>query len=173
MQDDPVIETDRLILRKIRESDFPDYERLCADPNVMRFLGGTRKPMDKIEAWRSFAYHVGHWELRGCGYFIAVDKASERFAGRIGFTDFNGWPGFELGWTIAPEFQRRGYATEGARRLLKYAFEEMDKSHVISLIHADNIPSIRVADHLGEKPEGNAVVMGMPCTIYGIDRPSN
>jgi RimJ/RimL family protein N-acetyltransferase len=170
MQDNLVIETERLILRKFRETDFPDYEKLHADPQVMRFLGGARKPLDKVEAWRAFAYHVGHWALRGCGYFVAIDKATGRFAGRIGFTDFDGWPGFELGWTIAPEFQGRGYATEGARRLLRYAFEDMDKSHVISLIHPENVASIRVAEHLGEKPEGNTVVMGMPCIIYGIDR---
>lgn len=167
---DFVIETERLLLRKFRESDFPDYEKLCANPDVMRYLGNMGKAMDTIEAWRSFAYHVGHWELRGYGYLIAIDKESGKFAGRIGFTNPEGWPGFELGWTIAPEFQRRGLATEGAKRLLKYAFEEMDKSHVISLIHPDNTPSIRVAEHLGEKPEGRTVVMGMPCIIYGIDR---
>jgi len=43
---------------------------------------------------------------------------------------------------------------------------------VISLIHPDNRASIRVAERLGEKPEGTAEVLGIPVIIYGIDRPS-
>jgi RimJ/RimL family protein N-acetyltransferase len=92
--------------------------------------------------------------------------------GRIGFTDMATWPGFELGWTIATEFQGRGLATEGARRLLRYAFEELDKPHVISLIHPDNVASRRVAEKLGEKIEGQADLFDFPVLIYGVDRPS-
>lgn len=152
----------------LREDDFEEYATLCANPDVMRFLGG--KTFDRTEAWRHLAFLIGHWHLRGYGYFAAEDKETRRFAGRIGFTNPAGWPGFELGWTLAPEFQGRGLATEGARRLLRYAFEEMDMSHVISLIHPDNAPSIRVAERLGEKLEGRTEVLGMPVLIYGIDR---
>jgi RimJ/RimL family protein N-acetyltransferase len=164
-----VIETDRLILRMLREQDFEEYATLCANPDVMRFLNG--KPFTRVEAWRHMAMLVGHWYFRGYGYFAAEDKATGRFVGRIGFTDFADWPGFELGWTIAPEYQGKGLATEGARRLLQYAFDELDQPHVISLINRDNTPSIRVAEHLGEKVEGNTEVLGMPVLIYGIDRP--
>ena len=169
--DGPKIETERLILRMLREDDdFEEYAKLCANPEIMRYTLG--KPLDRSEAWRLFAYHVGHWQLRGYGYFAAIDKASGRFAGRIGFTNSQGWPGFELGWTLGPDFQGKGLATEGARRLLRYAFEELDQPHVISLIHPENTPSIRVAERLGEKPEGQTEVLGMLLTIYGIDRDS-
>ncbi len=164
----PVIETERLILREFREEDFPVYEALAADMNVMRFLGG--KTMDRVEAWRHMAFMVGHWTLRGYGYFALEDKESGQFIGRAGFTNPAGWPGFELGWTIAPSHQRRGFAYEAAARLLRYAFEDLDKSHVISLIHRDNIPSQRVAEKLGETVEGDTIVLGMPVLIYGIDR---
>jgi RimJ/RimL family protein N-acetyltransferase len=164
----PVIETERLILREFREEDFPVYEALAADINVMRFLGG--KTMDRVEAWRHMAFMVGHWTLRGYGYFALEEKESGQFIGRAGFTNPAGWPGFELGWTIAPSHQRRGFAFEAATRLLRFAFEDLDKSHVISLIHRDNNPSRRVAEKLGETVEGEAVVLGMPVLIYGIDR---
>ena len=166
----PVIETERLILREFREEDFPVYEKLAADPDVMRYLGG--KTMSQVEAWRHMAFMVGHWQLRGYGYFALEDKATGEFIGRSGFTNPTGWPGFELGWTIAPWHQRRGFAFEAAQRLLKFAFEELDKDHVISLIHPDNTPSRRVAEKLGEKVEGETEVLGMPVLIYGIDRPS-
>ena len=163
-------ETERLILRTYRLSDYEDHYKLCANPNVMRYLLGG-KALSRLEAWRHMAFLVGHWELLGYGYFAAVEKASGRFVGRIGFTNPEGWPGFELGWTLAPEFQGKGFATEGGRFLLKYAFNEMGRDHVISVIHPDNKPSIRVAERLGEKLEGNADVEGVPFLVYGIDKP--
>jgi RimJ/RimL family protein N-acetyltransferase len=164
------LETERLILRTYRLSDFEDHFKLCADPNIMRYLIGG-KPMSRLEAWRHMAFLVGHWELLGYGYFAAEEKATGRFVGRIGFTNPEGWPGFEVGWTIAPEFQGRGFATEGGRFLLDYAFNEMKRDHVISVIHPDNKPSIRVAERLGEKLEGQTEVADMSMLIYGIDNP--
>ena len=165
------LETERLILRNYRLSDFEDHFKLCADPDLMRYLIGG-KPMSRLEAWRHMAFLVGHWELLGYGYFAAIEKATGKFVGRIGFTNPEGWPGFEVGWTISPEFQGHGFATEGGRFLLEYAFNEMGKDHVISVIHPENKPSIRVAEKLGEKLEGETDV-GMPVLIYGIDRPVN
>jgi len=164
----PELESDRLRFRMLRESDFPVIEKWCADINVMRFLGG--KTMDTIQAWRHMAYQVGHWVLRGYGYYAVEDKSTGQFVGRVGFTNQTGWPGFELGWTIWPDYQGRGYATEAASRLLRYAFDDLDQPHVISLIHADNTPSRRVAEKLGETIEGHTEVLGMPVLIYGIAR---
>jgi RimJ/RimL family protein N-acetyltransferase len=54
--------------------------------------------------------------------------------------------------------------------LLAYAFDELDRHHVVSLIHPDNAPSRRVAEKLGEKIEGETIVLTMPVLIYGRDR---
>ena len=132
----------------------------------MRYLIGG-KPLSRFEAWRHMAFLVGHWELLGYGYFAAEEKATGRFIGRIGYTNPEGWPGFEVGWTIAPEFQGKGFATEGGRFLLEYAFNEMGKDHVISVIHPDNKPSIRVAERLGEKLEGKGMSWARPCWFMG------
>ena len=162
------LETERLILRMWREADFEQYAELCADPEVMRFLGG--KVFDRIETWRHMASMIGHWHLRGFGIWAVEEKDSGRLAGRIGCIYPEGWPGFEVGWTLKREFWGKGYATEAARHSLEYAFNELDKPHVISLIHPDNHASIRVAERLGEKLEGTVHVVGMDLLIYGIDR---
>lgn len=167
----PLLETDRLLLRMWREEDFEPYALMCADEEIMRYLGGGNT-LSRLEAWRHMAFLVGHWELLGYGIWAVEEKASGEFAGRIGFLNPVGWPGFEIGWTLAHKFWGKGYATEGARRALQYAFEELDKDHVISLIHPDNQPSIRVAERLGEKLEGNTELMGRNTLIYGIDRPA-
>ncbi len=165
------LETDRLILRLWREDDFEEYAAMCADPEVMRFLGG--KTFDRLEAWRHMAFMVGHWQLRGYGPWAVQEKASGELVGRIGFLNPVGWPAFELGWTLARKFWGRGYASEGARRALAYAFEELDKDHVISLIDPQNTNSIKVAERLGEKLEGKTPLLGREVLIYGIDRPVN
>jgi len=165
------LETERLLLRQWRLDDFDTYEKMCADEEIMRYIGG--KAFSRIEAWRHMAYLVGHWELLGYGHFAVEEKASGRFIGRIGFLNPGGWPGFEIGWTLAREAWGKGFAIEGARRALDFAFKELDKPHVISLIHPENKASIRVAERLGEKVEGKTEVLGIPVLIYGIDRPAN
>lgn len=168
---DPIqLETDRLLLRMWRESDFEPYAKMCANPDVMRFLGG--KTFDRLEAWRHMAFLVGHWQLLGYGHWAVEEKNSNQFIGRIGFLNPEGWPGFEIGWTLAPEAWGKGYAVEGARYALEYAFNELDKPHVISLIHPENKNSIRVAEKLGETLEGQTQLLGHDVLIYGIDRPT-
>ncbi len=163
-----IIESDRLILRMFREEDLEAYAKLTANPEVMRFLGG--KTFDRLEAWRHMAFLLGHWHLRGYGLWAVEEKASGNLVGRIGFLNPAEWPGFELGWTLAREYWGRGYATEGARRALKYGFNELDRPHIISLIHPDNNSSIRVAERLGEKVEGKTQLLGHEVLLYGIDR---
>ena len=116
------------------------------------------------------AFYLGHWRLRGYGLWALEEAATGRLAGRVGFFNPEGWPGFELGWTLAREFWGRGYATEGARRALEHAFTEMGREHVISLIRPDNLPSVRVAERLGERLEGRVELLGSPALVYGITR---
>jgi RimJ/RimL family protein N-acetyltransferase len=163
------LETPRLILRQWRVNDFEPYAAICADADVMRYLGGG-KALSRGEAWRHMAFMVGHWQLLGYGHFAVEEKETGTFVGRIGFLNPEGWPGFEIGWTLGRAAWGKGYATEGARRALEYAFDELDKDHVISLIHPQNTASIRVAERLGEKPEGTTEIMEVPVIVFGIDR---
>ena len=162
------LETERLTLRMWRGDDFEEYARICADEEVMRYLGG--KSYSRLEAWRSMAYMVGHWHLRGYGNWAGEEKEGGHFIGRMGFFNPEGWPGFEVGWTLGRESWGKGYASEGARRMLEYAFTEMGRDHVISLIHPENRASIKVAEKIGEKVEGQTEVLGIPVLIYGISR---
>ena len=162
------LETERLLLRQWRLDDFEPYAEICADPEVMRYIGG--KPYSRTEAWRHMAFMVGHWQLLGYGHFAVEEKATRKFIGRIGFLNPADWPAFEIGWTLGRTYWGKGYATEGARRALEYAFDVLDKEHVISLIHPENRASMRVAERLGEKPEGRDEVLDIPVIIFGIDR---
>jgi len=160
------LETDRLLLRMFQQSDLDAYAAMSADPEVMRFLGG--KVLNRNEAWRSMAQVCGHWQLRGYGMWAVVEKASGEMVGRVGCLHPEGWPGFEIGWTLRREFWGQGYATEAARAAFDWAFEKLGIPHIISLIAPSNVRSIRVAERLGEVLEGKTKVLDMDVLVYGI-----
>jgi len=164
------LETERLILRMFRQEDFAPYARICADAEVMRYLG-EGKALEGWEAWRQMATIVGHWQLRGYGLWAVEERETGHLVGRIGLFNPEGWPGLEVGWVLGRAYWGKGYATEGARRALGYAFQELNLPHVISLIHPENHASIRVAERIGETLEGKTQLFGHEVLVYGIDRP--
>src|ERR1051325_7357740 len=161
------LESERLLLRWFRKDDFSSYVEIASDPEVMKFIGGTQT---QLEAWRAMAAHIGHWYFFGYGVFAVEEKASGRMVGRIGFMNPPGWPGFELGWTLARASWGKGYATEGAARAMEYAFTEMNRDHLISCIAPDNLSSAKVAQRLGQTVEGETELLGKRVLIYGISR---
>jgi RimJ/RimL family protein N-acetyltransferase len=128
------LETDRLILRRLRESDLDAYAEMYADPEVMRYIGDGQ-PLPRFLARRKLARLVGHWSLRGYGLWAAEEHSSGVLVGHIDFWKPDGWPGFGLGWRLRRSFWARGYATEGARTALQFAFARLEQQHVISQIH--------------------------------------
>ena len=161
------VETERLRLRHFKHEDLDDYARISADPEVMRYIG-KGQPLSREDAWRSMAFHSGHWQLRGFGQWAIELKETGRLIGRIGLFMPEGWPGLEVGWLLDREYWGRGLATEGGRAALNYAFQELRAEHVVSIIHPENHASIRVAEKLGERFERHDTVNGNQAVIYGI-----
>jgi RimJ/RimL family protein N-acetyltransferase len=161
--------TERLTLRTFRAEDAAPYAAMCADPEVMRYLGEGRT-LTPAEAWRQMAMILGHWRLRGYGLWAVEERATGALLGRLGFFNPEGWPGLELAWALRREAWGKGYATEGARRALAHAFTEMGQPRVISLIHPRNVASIRVAERLGQTLEDRTELYGHEVLVYGIDR---
>ena len=161
------IETERLLLRPIRADDFEDWARCFADPAVNRHLLG--KPMERWEAWRNMATVIGHWSLRGYGFFSVAEKATGRWVGRVGPWFPEGWPGQEVGWTIAPWAQRKGYAAESGLACVRYAFEHLGWPEVIHIIRPGNEGSIRTAERIGSRLLRSVDdLMGLgPVLVYG------
>jgi RimJ/RimL family protein N-acetyltransferase len=75
------IETTRLLLRRWREGDLGAYARICADPEVMRYLPATLGLEESVEQMAGF---VRHWEERGFGLWAVEERASGEFVGFIG-----------------------------------------------------------------------------------------
>ena len=136
----------------LHDEDFEQYTAIHSDAEVTKFT--ARAHLDRMETWRHLAMIAGHWHLRGFGMWGVFEKSTGALVGRVGFHQPDGWPDFELGWTIGRNWWGKGYAPEAAKRCLDYAFDEMGRDRVISLIDPQNLSSIRVAEKLGQKVEG-------------------
>ena len=159
--------TRRLLLRMFRETDLDDYAQMCADPEVVRYLGAGI-PMPRPEVWRHIAMILGHWQLRGYGLWAVEEQSTGQLIGRIGLFNPEGWPEVEVGWMLRRSSWGYGFATEGAQAALRYAFETLHQVHVISMIRPENAASIRVAERLGETLENRLEIMGGEALIFGI-----
>lgn len=168
----PTLTADRLVLRAFREDDVPALTALHSDPEVVRFLRPNGAPeTNPRQAWEYIAMHMGHWLLKGYGKWAMADPKTDELIGRIGYFHMPyEWPGLELGWTVARRLWGQGYATEAARLALDWGFQNLDTNEIISAVHPDNAPSIRVAERLGERHVRDAAIHGSPCRIYALTR---
>ncbi|MDQ3823669.1 MAG: GNAT family N-acetyltransferase [Actinomycetota bacterium] len=165
--------TERLRLRPWRDDDLVHLERLNSDPRFTRFLnpgGAVYAPgwtADKLARMRA------DWDSRGWGAWAVEERGTARFVGRVGFQYHRMWPDDpELGWGVDPELWGRGYATEAAAGALRHAFEALAFPRVVSILHPENTPSIRVAEKLGERPYATVrwEAGGIDLLVYAIER---
>jgi RimJ/RimL family protein N-acetyltransferase len=168
-----MIETERLLLRKIDpERDFEPWAQSMADPATVRYLGV--KPMNRAESWRHMAVIIGHWEIRGYGFFSLEHKETGHWVGRVGPWNPEGWPAPEVGWTISPDHQRKGYASEAARAAIEYAFTTLGWSEVSHVIVDGNVASIGVAEKIGSRfirsQDGVPGIIDERVHVYGQSR---
>jgi RimJ/RimL family protein N-acetyltransferase len=145
---DPMLQTERLILRLPRAEDFDAWAAFMADEETARHIGGTQV---RAVAWRGFTGVAGAWQIQGFGMFSVIEKASGRWIGRLGPWMPEGWPGTEVGWGIVRDAWGRGYAVEGAVAAIDWAFGHLGWSEVIHTIGPANFASQRVAIKLGSR----------------------
>lgn len=141
-----MIETERLLLRVPREEDLDGWAALMGDEESARFIGGV---MPRSTAWRGMAAMTGSWSLRGYGMFSVIEKASNRWIGRVGPWCPEGWPGTEVGWALGRWAWGNGYAFEAASASIDWAFAALGWSEVIHIIAPENARSRQLASRLG------------------------
>jgi RimJ/RimL family protein N-acetyltransferase len=167
------IRTDRLLLRRWCEGDLDAYARLCADPEVMRYIGGGAT-LTRDESEAQVSGFERHWEELGFGLWAAEERASGRLIGFVGLARLDDWVRgsheTEVGWRLERTFWGRGLATEGALASLRYGFKELGLERIISIIQPENVASRRVAEKAGLTLRGEARWRGHDVIWYGIDR---
>ena len=142
-----------MILRRLAETDAGWLAALYGDPRVMRFITLQPPSLAEVEASILPAYLLEYRELAdGLGSFAAIEKWTGQFVGRFSLKPANSYGltgGTELGYRLCPEFWGHGLATEGARALIRSAFERLHVDRVVATTMADNTGSWRVLEKCG------------------------
>lgn len=172
--DMPMIETERLVLRRHRAADLDACAAMWGDAEITRFIGG--KPFAREDVWARLLRYVGHWSMLGFGYWAIDDKASGKFIGELGFADFQrdispALDAPELGWALARHAQGHGYAIEAVRAATIWGDRHFGISHTVCMIRPDNLPSIRVADKAGYRQQRQLLYKGLPMLLFARSTP--
>lgn len=153
---DAFLTSERLAYRRMSERDFPALCRMLQDPQVM-YAWEHAFSDDEVRAWLD--RRRAGYAARGYDYFLAVDPSTGEAVGQIGLLDeeIDGRHFVGLGYILCRDAWGRGYATEGARTMLQYAFEALGAEEVVATIRPENTASRRVAQRLGMALEGEYV----------------
>lgn len=147
------LETERLLFRRPIRSDLHWYTKYCLTERT-RYVGG---PFNEVQAFEKLASMIGHWELRGFGRFVFLERVSERPLGHFGALQLSSSQPPEITRTIWDEMdQGKGFATEAGVAFKNYATRELGLSNLIARVHRDNSASRRLAERLGGELDAEA-----------------
>lgn len=145
------IRTDRLLLRQWRPGDLDAYAEMCADPEVMRWIGDGRT-RTRPECLKAISRFEAAWEQQGFGLFAVELQSSRALIGFAGLAvpDFmpEVMPAVEIGWRLSRRAWGQGFATEAARPVLQQALGTPKLERIVSIIQSGNVASERIAAKL-------------------------
>lgn len=146
------IETERLILRSWRESDFAPFAALNADPAVMEFFPDTLGRVDSDVLALRVKERI---ETEGLGFFAVEVKGGPDFIGMVGPSvppygaQLPCGPCTEVGWRLSRAAWGKGYASEAASASLDFAFGTLGRDEVVSFTAVQNQRSQAVMRRIG------------------------
>lgn len=150
------IETDRLIIRSMREADLGPLAALWTDPEVTHYMGGPRNYEEILKDLREGAQLDPQPAF---DLWPVIEKETCQMIGHCGILekDIEGRNEYEIVYVLAKSAWGKGFATEAARSLKDYAFNQLGLKRVTALIDPDNLKSEMVATKIGLRYEKDTV----------------
>lgn len=165
-------ETQRLKFRLLQNSDFETWIDLFRKEGVARFvaLDHLATPEEQCQMWFERAF-TRYNDERG-GLNVLIDKQTNQLVGQCGLLiqEVDSVTRMEVGYSVLPQFWCNGYATEAAIKCRDYAFENNFTDSLISIIHIENVSSMKVAANNGMKLQTTTVYKGFPVNIFQITK---
>ncbi len=168
-----ILETERLFFRRLTMDDLDDLFALYQSPEVRKYysegIPSYEETKQELE-WMIEQCYVKY----GFGMWATIYKATDKFIGRCGLTpmDIEGHEEIEVGYMLAREYWGQGLATEAAKAILQYGFDELKISRLICVVNPGNEASSKVAIKIGMTLEIDGDVNGEPTLLYSINKPS-
>jgi [ribosomal protein S5]-alanine N-acetyltransferase len=149
-----IAETERLILREMTVEDAEDLHRIYSDAETMKFLGGKSASAD--ERVQIEEHIENYYKKYGFGLWATILKENNRLVGRCGllFQEIEGAKDLEIAYLFDRDYWGKGFAAEAAEMLVELGFERFGFQRIVAHIDPQNTASIRVAEKVGLKYEG-------------------
>jgi len=169
-----IIETKRLILRRITIADTSDFFELDSNPNVHLFL--ENKPVKTIEESKAMIADIlQQYKTNGLGRLAMIEKTTNEFIGWAGLKleenlrqEFDY---YDLGYRLKEQFWGKGYATEAAFASLNYGFKDLKLSEIGAAADVEHIASNTILTKIGMQPSGTFECKGDLCNWYIFKNP--
>jgi len=167
------IRTSRLRLTPIRINELDELHRLWTGPEVRKYIWDD-VAISREEAASIIAQSDDYFLHRRFGLWAmkqgVVPAGEDRIIGFCGFWHFRDPPELELIYGLEPVYWGRGLATEAARAMIQYGFEQLSFDSIVGSTDAANTRSAPVMDRAGMTLTRRAVVAGLETIFYAISR---
>jgi ribosomal-protein-alanine N-acetyltransferase len=167
-----ILETDRLILRRLIPEDLDALYALYSDPDVRRYFPEGVLTYEETKEELEWFLN-GHPNYPQLGLWATILKENGQFIGRCGLLPWtiDGHPEVEVAYALAKQVWGQGLATEAAQAIVHYAFDQLGYSRLICLPERDNAASIRVATKIGMTFEKEGQDDKGPFLLYSMSKP--
>ena len=172
-----ILETPRLLLRRLVPDDLDALYALYRDPEMRRYFPPEGVSPDKTLTYEETKEEL-EWFLNGhprhpeLGLWATILKENGAFIGRCGLLPWpiDGQDEVEVAYMIDKAYWRRGLGTEAARGIRDYAFNHLGLTRLVSMIYPENEASIKVAENMGMRFEKESVDEFGPFWVYSVTK---
>ncbi len=142
------VTTKRLLIRTFQEQDWEAVYSYTSDEKVMHYMP---EGVFNEEQAKKFIAENSNDKAK---HFAIVSNNCEQVIGHIVFHPCFGDHTYEIGWVLNPAYQNQGFASEAARAVLDYGFNEKKLHRIIATCQPENIASYKVMEKIGMRREG-------------------
>jgi RimJ/RimL family protein N-acetyltransferase len=162
---EPVLTTERLVIREFADRDLDPYAAMLGDPETMRYYP---RPYKRQEAKEFMDRNAARYVANGFGMWVLEDRGIGAFVGDCGLAVslVEGIAEVEIMWHVIRDRWRQGLATEAATAVRDHAFSSLGLRRLIALVRPENEPSRGVAEKLGLEVEREAIYHDLLHLIY-------
>lgn len=164
-----MIETERLKFRKFTLDDLPALIEMRSDPEVSKYLGGTRLQNPEALAKR-IRFYISCYDSHGFGSCVMLWKETGEMIGSAGLQPLEDSGEIEVGYNMMKKFWGMGIGTEAARGWLDYGFDVVGLDRIVAVALPENWASIHIMEKLGMTYEKTEDHYGEPCVFYAVSK---
>lgn len=149
-----ILETERLVIRKLSADDAEFIVELLNQPSFLRYIGdkGVRNNVDAVQYIQTGP--LASYERFGFGLYLVELKETGVPIGICGLLKRDSLPDVDVGFAFLPAYWSQGYALESAAAVMNYGKEVLGLRRIVAITSPDNDASIRLLEKIGLRFEG-------------------